>query len=102
MITYVGCRAVRIRDVDNEKRRHKRLDTFEMWIWKRMEKISLIERIINEEMLAEIGEERHMIRTIRKRRRKWIGLIGQPKRDSLLRTVIEGNMEGKKQENQDI
>ena len=44
-------------------------------------------------MLAGIGEERNMLRTIRKRQRKWIGHIIRGY--SLLRTVIEGKMEGK-------
>ena len=50
-----------------------------------------------EEVLAMIEEERVIIRTIRKRQRKWIGIIGHMHTgDSLPRTVIEGKMEGTK------
>ena len=72
----------------------RRLEALEMCTWRRMEKISWTEHITNEEVLGIIGEERVLIRTIRERQRKWIGhtLRG----DSLLRTIIEGKMEGRK------
>jgi len=53
----------------------KRLEACEMWIWRRMEKISWTEHITNEEVLAGIGDERAMIHTIKKRQRNWIGHI---------------------------
>ena len=72
----------------------RRLEAFEMWTWRRMEKISWTEHKTNEEVMGRIGEERTLIHTIRKRQRKWIGhtLRG----DSLLRMVIEGKMEGRR------
>jgi Reverse transcriptase (RNA-dependent DNA polymerase) len=72
----------------------KRLEAFEMWTWRRMEKISWMEHITNEEVLGSVEEERSLIHTIRVRQRKWIGhtLRG----DSLLRTIIEGKMKGKR------
>ena len=54
----------------------KRLEAFEMWIWRRMEKISWAEHITNEKVLAGIGDDTHT-----KKKTKEI--------DSLLRTVIE-------------
>jgi len=72
----------------------KRLEAFEMWIWRKMEKISWMEHITNEEVLNMVDEERDIIRTIRERQRKWIGHTLRS--DSLLRTVIEGRMEGRK------
>jgi len=47
-------------------------------------------------VLAMIEEEGALIRTIRKRQRKWIGHILRG--DSLLRTVIKGKWRGRKQE----
>src|SRR6218665_1256167 len=35
-----------------------RLEAFEMWIWRRMERISWTEHISNEEVLTLVGEER--------------------------------------------
>ena len=65
-----------------------------MWIWRKMEKISWMEHITNEEVLNMVDEERDIICTIRERQRKWIGHT--LRNDSLLRTVIEGRMEGRK------
>src|SRR6218665_3919997 len=39
----------------------RRLDAFEMWTWRRMEKISWTEHKTNEEALEAIGEERSII-----------------------------------------
>ena len=72
----------------------KKIEAFEMWIWRRMEKISWTKHKTNEEVLERIGEERTMLKTIRERQKKWIGhtLRG----DNLVKTVIEGKMEGKR------
>ena len=74
----------------------KKIEAFEMWLWRRMEKISWTEHRTNAEVLDRIGEERTMLKTIRERQKKWIGhtLRG----DNLLKTVIEGKMEAKKRE----
>ena len=48
----------------------------------------------NEEVLTIIREEIALIPTMQKRQRKRIGHV--PRGDSLLKAVIEGNMEGKK------
>src|SRR6218665_1601977 len=45
----------------------KRLEAFEMWTWRRMEKVSWTEHKTNEEILETIGEERSLIRTIKTR-----------------------------------
>lgn len=72
----------------------KKIEAFEMWIWRRMEKISWTEHKTNEEVLEGIGEERTLLKIIRERQKKWIGhtLRG----DNLVKTVIEGKMEGKR------
>ena len=72
----------------------KRLEAFEMWIWRRMERISWTERRTNEEILQLVEEKRSLIGTIRERQKKWIGHILRS--DTLLRDIIEGRMEGKR------
>ena len=58
-----------------------------------MEKVSWTEHKTNEEVLETIGEERSLIRTIKSSQKKW---IGHTLRESLLRTIIEGKMLGKR------
>src|SRR6218665_3645495 len=59
-----------------------------------MERISWMEHRTNEEILKMVDEKRSLIGIIRSRKRKWLGHIMRG--DSLLRTIIEGRMEGKK------
>ena len=36
----------------------RRLEAFEMWIWRRMEKISWPDRVTNEEIVRRVNEDR--------------------------------------------
>src|ERR1700733_13483073 len=72
----------------------KKLKAFEMWTWRKMERISWTERKTNEEVLDMIGEVRKLMKTIRERQRKWIGHILRG--ESLLRMVIERKMDSKR------
>jgi len=72
----------------------KRIEAFEMWIWRRMERISWMEHRTNEEILQMMDEKRSLIGVIQSRQRNWLGHILRG--DSLLRTIIEGRMERKK------
>ncbi|KAJ4432516.1 hypothetical protein ANN_21137 [Periplaneta americana] len=51
----------------------KRIEAFEMWIWRRMELVKWTDRIRNEAVLERMGEERMMLKLIRKR--KGIGWV---------------------------
>jgi len=72
----------------------RRIEAFEMWIWRRMERVSWKEHKTNEEILQKVGEERSLLKTIRERQRKWIGHIMRG--DSLLRDIFERRMEGRR------
>ena len=72
----------------------KRLESFEMWVWRRMGKISWTERVSNDEVLRIVGEERMLIKTCKERQKKWMGHI--LRHDGLLKDVIEGRLEGKR------
>ena len=63
----------------------KRLESFEIWRWRRMEKISWTDHLRNEEVLLRVNE-------IRKRKTNWIGHI--LRRNCLLQKVIEGKIKG--------
>ena len=40
----------------------KYLESFEMWCWRKMEKISWIEHVRNEEVLLRVNEQRNILR----------------------------------------
>jgi hypothetical protein len=45
----------------------KYLESFEMWCWRRMKKISRTDRVRNEDVLHRVKEERNTLRTIKRR-----------------------------------
>ena len=59
-----------------------------------MEKISWKDKKTNQQVLEIVGERRTLIETITGKKKKWIGHI--LRRDSLLKEVIEGRMEGQR------
>ena len=74
-----------LRAVDQEH-----LEGFEMWCWRRMEKISWTDDVRNEEVLLRVKEQRNILHEIRKRKANWIGhILG---RNCLLQWVIEGKI----------
>ena len=70
----------------------KRLESFEMWGWRRMEKISWTDHVRNEEVLLRVNEQRNILHEIRKQKANWIGHI--LRRNCLLQQVIEGKIKG--------
>ncbi|KAJ4446093.1 hypothetical protein ANN_12785 [Periplaneta americana] len=46
-----------------------RIEAFEMWMWRRMERVNWTDRIRNEAVLKRVGEERMMLKLIRKRKK---------------------------------
>jgi hypothetical protein len=61
-ITLYGPETWTLRKVD------KYLESFEMWCWRRMEKISWTDLVRNEEVLLRVKEERNIIHTIKRRK----------------------------------
>ena len=70
----------------------KYLESFEMWRWRRMEKISCTDHVRNEDVLLRVNERRNILHEIRKRKANWIGHI--LRRNCLLKQVIEGKIYG--------
>ena len=66
------------------------LESFEMWSWRRMEKIIFTDHVRNEKMLLRVNEQRNIFHEIRKRKDNLIGHI--LRRNYLLKQVIEGKI----------
>ena len=52
----------------------KHLESFEMWCWRRIEKIIWTDHVRNEEVLLRVNEQRNILHEIRKRKANWIGV----------------------------
>jgi hypothetical protein len=86
-LAFYGAETWTLRAVDQ-----KHLESFKMWCWRRMEKISWTDHVINEEVLLRVKEQRNILHEISKRKAKWIGHI--LRRNCLLQQVIEGKIKG--------
>ncbi|KAJ4428339.1 hypothetical protein ANN_24358 [Periplaneta americana] len=71
----------------------KRIEAFEMWVWTRMERVKWTDRIRNE-VLETVGEERMMLKLIRKRKRNW--LDHWLRRNCLVKDPLEGMVNGRR------
>ena len=71
-----------------------RLQEFEMWIWRRMEKINWRDKITNEQVLEIVKEKRTLIDVIRSRKKKWIGQ--ELRGNGLLKEIIKRRIVGKR------
>ena len=70
----------------------RKLESFEMWIWRRMLKIGWRDHRRNEDVLQEVDEERKLMNVIKERQKNWIGHVLRG--ESLLKEVIEGRYQG--------
>jgi hypothetical protein len=85
--TLYGAETWALRAVDQ-----KHLESFEMWCWRRMGKISCTDHVRNEEVLLRGKEQRNILHEISKQKANWIGHI--LRRNCLLKWVIEGKVQG--------
>ena len=71
-----------------------KLDAFEMWVYRRVLKISWTEKITNEEVLRRMGTDREIVRQFKTRKLQY---LGHPIRhNSSKLQLIEGKIEGRR------
>jgi hypothetical protein len=87
-IALYGAETWTLRAVDQ-----KHLKSFEMWCWRRMEKIGWTDYVRNEDVLLRVEEQRNILHEIHKRKANWIGHI--LRRICILQRVIEGKIQGR-------
>ena len=77
------------------KKEIRSLEAFEMWIYRKMNRIRWTDKISNEELLKMLDKERNLVKEICKRKIKYAGHIfrGSGEHSQL---IIEGYIEGKR------
>ena len=92
----VECSIVWCRDLDATTRRNeqKRLEAFEMWIWRSIERVKWTDKIKNAVVLERVVEGIIMLKLIKKRKINWLG--HWLRRNCLLKDALEGMVNGKK------
>ena len=72
----------------------RRIEAFEMWVWRRMEKVSLVERKTNEDVLIMVAEKSELMDRMTRTKKRRIGHIVLG--NGLLKEVIEGRTDGRR------
>ncbi|KAJ4436831.1 hypothetical protein ANN_16963 [Periplaneta americana] len=72
----------------------KRIEAFEISIWRRIERVKWTDRIRNEAVLERVNEKRMKLKLIRKRKRNW--LVHWMRRNCLLKDAVEGMVNGRR------
>ena len=70
----------------------RKLEAFETLIWRRMEKISWLDEVTNEEVLGRVNEDRQILNCIRQSKHRWICHV--LRHDGLLHEITERRMRG--------
>ena len=61
--------------MDFEEGEEREMNAFEMWVWRRMERVSWKDNKPNEEVLKLVGENRSLLTTVVMRKKNWIGHV---------------------------
>ncbi|CAH1285836.1 unnamed protein product [Diabrotica balteata] len=75
----------------------KKLEAFEMWLYRRMLRISWTARITNKEVLGKIKKEPEIVFTIKRIQLQYLGhVMRNQHRYSLLQSILQGKVKGKR------
>ena len=72
----------------------KRIDSFEMWVYRRMARISWKDKVRNEDVLARLGVKKELLKTAKTNKLSYFGHIAR--HDCLPRTILTGIQGGKR------
>ncbi|GFO28294.1 endonuclease-reverse transcriptase [Plakobranchus ocellatus] len=77
------------------KRDEKKINSAEIWFYRRLFRVSWKEKRTDEAILAELQVRRHLLESIRKRKLSFFGHICRSK-CTLMKDIIQGKLEGKR------
>ncbi|GFO19903.1 nuclear receptor corepressor 1 [Plakobranchus ocellatus] len=79
-----------------KKKQEKKINSAEMWFYRRLLRISWRERRTDQSILEELNEERKLLNYIKKRKLTFFGHTCRSK-CTLMKNILQGRMEGKRQ-----
>ncbi|CAG9827859.1 unnamed protein product [Diabrotica balteata] len=74
----------------------KNLEAFEMWCYRRILKISWMDRKTNEQVLEQLGKQCEVLNSIKIRKLKYLGHIMRGEKYEILRNIMQGKIKGKR------
>uniref|UniRef100_A0A8D8Q4X5 Craniofacial development protein 2 n=1 Tax=Cacopsylla melanoneura TaxID=428564 RepID=A0A8D8Q4X5_9HEMI len=74
-----------------------KIEAFEMWMYRRILRISWTEHITNEEVLRRMGKKRELMSIVKIRKLQYLGhLMRNNSKYALLQVIMQGKVEGKR------
>ena len=74
----------------------KKLESFEMWIYRRILKIPWTDHITNVEVMRRLEKEKEVIFTLKKRKLEYFGHILRHDKYRLLQLIVQGRVDSKR------
>ena len=90
-VLMYGCEAWTIR-----KREKDRLNAAEMWLYRRLLRISWQDKRTNESVLEELFTTRTLLKEINRRKLKFLGHAIRNPKTNLMASILQGRVEGKR------
>ena len=73
----------------------KKIEAFEMWIYRRLLKISWVDQVTNDEVLRRVGKNRVLLLNIKKRKLEYFGhVMRNPEKYQILQLAMQGKIYG--------
>ena len=93
-VVMYGCESWTIKKAERQ-----RIDTFELWSWRRLLRVPWTARTSNQSILKEISPEYSLEGLVLKLKLQYFGHL-MPRTDSLQKTVMLGKIEGRRRRRQ--
>ena len=77
-------------------RDERKITLMEMWLWRRMMRISWMEKITDNSILQELDIERELLGHVRKRNLSYFGHLCRDHGCQITKTVVEGSVKGRR------
>lgn len=90
-IVLYGCEVWTLKEETRRK-----LEALEMWFYRRMLRISWVQRVTNEEVLRRVRKSRELLQTIKRRKVSYLGHVLRHERYRLLQTILMGKVPGRR------
>ncbi|CAG9830637.1 unnamed protein product [Diabrotica balteata] len=79
----------------------KKLEAFEMRVYRRIMKISCNEHVTNNEVMKRINKRMEVLEIIKTRKLQYLGHVMRNKRYNLLQLIIQEKIQGKRKEKEE-
>lgn len=74
----------------------KKLSAFEMWIYRRILRISWTDHITNNQVLERMGKEQEVVITVKKRKLEYFGHLMRHNKYRLQQLILQGKVDGRR------